>query len=74
MKLDRSERISGEVAESYVQWAEELSLLKTIKIPQCYFSLRQSIEGVNVQIHGFFDTSQIAYAAVIYMITEFTCR
>ena len=41
-------------------------------IPRCPFRLHQSKEGVNVQIHGFSDASQKAYAAVVNMRTKFT--
>ena len=43
----------------------ELSLLSSIQVPRCYFRLKQT--SVSVQLHGFSDASELAYAAVVYI-------
>ena len=48
---------------------EELHLFSHIKIPRCYFELGKS--PINIQIHGFSDASERAYAAVLYIRCDY---
>ena len=51
----------------------DLNTLKNIRVPRCYadYSLAQSTVCSH-QIHGFSDASERAYAAVVYLRTEFS--
>ena len=47
----------------------ELSLLSSIQVPRCYYRLKQT--PVSVQLHGFSDASELAYAAVVYIRCDY---
>ena len=54
------------------QWSnliQEFERLSEISVPRCYVLLDQKI--VSQQLHGFCDASRRAYAAVIYLRTEY---
>jgi len=60
------------VGEKLAKWnslISELHLLSNIHIPRCYYRLEQS--PVKVQIHGFCDASELAYAAVVYVRCDY---
>ena len=53
-----------------------MHLLKTLTIPRCYFSPGST---TSVQLHGFCDASEAAYAAAVYIRSTYsdgsvTCR
>ena len=48
----------------------ELNKLNTVKIPRCYFKKDDLI--FSKQIHGFSDASKSAYAAMMYLRTEYS--
>ena len=49
-------------------WREELPLLDDIELARCYYLPEKSVE---VQLHGFSDASQGAFAAVVYLRTTY---
>ena len=49
----------------WLQWKTELALLSEKHIPRCYYPKRARLELV--ELHGFSDASEEAYAAVIYL-------
>ena len=50
-----------------------LSAVKNIRVPRCYANYPQTKSTVrSYQIHGFSDASEKAYAAVVYLRTEFS--
>ena len=54
------------------QWSnliQEFERLSKISVPRCYVLLDQKI--ASQQLHGFCDASRRAYAAVIYLRTEY---
>ena len=63
-KVDWDSKLDEDLTALHVQWRNELSLLKHITVPRCYFSAEPS---TSVQLHGFSDASEVAYAAVVYI-------
>ena len=58
--------------ESLVAWnriIHDLSSLKPIKVPRCYFSNAITAKPEGYELHGFCDASSKAYAAVVYLRT-----
>lgn len=61
--------ITGELLEQWNNVLLDLNELNVIKIPRCYFKADSFI--VSKQVHGFSDASKSAYAAVMYLRTEY---
>ena len=53
------------IEEDWRCWRSELSHLSTIGIPRCYFPKEAAVHLV--QLHGFSDASENAYAGVVYL-------
>ena len=53
------------IHDDWMQWRSELNLLTTKHIPQCYFSKTTTI--TSTELHGFSNTSERAYATVVYL-------
>lgn len=53
------------IEETWSQWRDELNLLFEQHILRCYFPTSAKI--ISVQLHGFSDASQQAYAGVVYL-------
>ena len=51
--------------QSWLQWRSELHLLAERNIPRCYYPKQTDI--ASIKLHGFCDTSEDAYAGVIYL-------
>ena len=64
LKVDWDEQVPDQLRAQHEKWREELPLLSTISLPRCYFSAQTAL---TVQLHGFCDSSESAYAAVIYL-------
>ena len=45
-------------------WRSQLPILSTIKLPRCYY---ESEPALSIELHGFSDASEAAYAAVVYV-------
>ena len=57
-------------------WRSQLPILSTIQLPRCYFEQGPTL---SVELHGFSDASEAAYAAVVYVRATYqrhtpTCR
>ena len=63
-KFGWDDPLEGKAAEQHKEWRRQLPLLKSVVLPRCYFT-----EGtvVTLQLHGFADASESAYAAVVYI-------
>ena len=61
--------LSGELLNTWNFLVEELHLFSHIKIPHYYFELGKS--PINIQIYGFSDASERAYAAVLYIRCDY---
>ena len=55
------------IREKWLQWRLELKLLSTKIIPKCYFPKDSQVS--DMELHGFCDASEAAYAAVVYVQT-----
>ena len=64
MAIDWDEDVPDDLKAQHVKWREELPLLASIQLPRCYF---REEPALTVQLHGFCDSSESAYAAVIYV-------
>ena len=64
-KLDWDEDVPPHILEVWEKWRTELPLLHNHLIPRCYY--RKDAEVKSIQLHGFSDASESAYAAVAYL-------
>lgn len=61
----------------HLTWRNQLSELSDKQLPRCYFD---SAPRASTELHGFCDTSEAAYAAVVYIRATYvvqtkpTCR
>ena len=58
------DELEESLAAQHIQWRAELSILKDISLPRCYFD---SEPTTSITLHGFSDASTLAYAATIYI-------
>ena len=65
MKVDWDDPVPSSVHEPWLQWRSELHLLSKRHIPRCYFPKDAHISII--QLHGFSDASESAYAGVVYL-------
>jgi len=63
------EPLAGEMLDTWNLLINDLSLLSSIQVPRCYYRLKQT--PVSVQLHGFSDASELAYAAVVYIRCDY---
>ena len=65
-KEDWDTPLKKEHRELFERWINDLEQVGTISISRCYF---QGVVGEvkSVQLHGFTDASDAAYAATIYI-------
>ena len=64
-KVGWDDPVGDEVEDSWKKWRMELPLLSNVMIPRCYFPKHAHV--VSVQLHGFSDASESAYAGVVYI-------
>ena len=64
-KVDWDEPVPDNIHEIWLQWRNELPTLATMHIPRCYSPVGATV--VSVQLHGFSDASEEAYAGVVYL-------
>ena len=64
-KIDWDQHVPTEIKEAWFQWRSELTMLTEVHIPRCYFDKQTS--SPSIEIHGFCDASEAAYAAVVYL-------
>ena len=65
LKLDWDDPAPDHVLEVWSRWRRELLALTTIHIPRCYSPIGFNLSSV--QLHGFSDASEEAYAGVAYL-------
>ena len=54
--------------QSWLKWRSELHVLADHHIPRCYYPRHADV--ASVQLHGFCDASEAAYAGVVYFRTQ----
>ena len=63
-KVGWDDPLDKHLADQHKEWREQLSILKCLTLPRCYFD---SGAVVSVQLHGFSDASEAACAAAVYI-------
>ena len=63
-RLQWEDPVPDSILAVWSRWKDELPLLSSHHIPRYYFNKNTSI--TSLQLHGFSDTSQLAYAGVVY--------
>lgn len=68
-KADWDDSLPESLCQRWKKWCEELKKVGSIEIPRCYPS---EITGGSTSflLHGFCDSSQTSYAAVVYLRIE----
>ena len=67
-KKNWDEPVDENIRKDWVKWVDDLSAVKFITLPRCYFKGR--IEILNSTFHVFTDASVLAFAAVIYLVIQ----
>ena len=65
LKIDWDDPLPTDVHTAWSQWRSELKCLSSKHIPRCYFP--DGADVVAIELHGFSDASEDAYAAVVYL-------
>ena len=67
LKTDWDEPLCDELNFKYTSWLSDLMKVQSISIDRCYFhNLRDQVTS----LHGFADSSDVAYAATVYLRIE----
>ncbi|XP_064386059.1 uncharacterized protein LOC135334711 [Halichondria panicea] len=64
-KIDWDDPVPSDIQDAWIQWRKELPLLSQKHVPRCYFDKKSQPHCL--QLHGFSDASEVAYAAVVYL-------
>ena len=65
LKLDWDDPVPDHILEVWSQWRKELLALTTVHISRCYLPV--GFTPTSVELHGFSDSSEEAYAGVVYI-------
>ena len=63
-KLGWDEAVPEPYITKHREWRAQLPVLASIQLPRCYFANEATL---TVELHGFSDASEAAYAAVVYI-------
>lgn len=63
-KVGWDDVVPDPICEVWLRWRRELKLLSMKSIPRCYFPKQAIVD--TIELHGFSDASETAYAAVAY--------
>lgn len=69
-KIDWDEDLHGSMLSKWQSTLLELESLSQLRIPRCYFA-ETELKPSSIQLHGFSDASQRAYAAAVYLRPEY---
>jgi hypothetical protein len=70
MKGDWDQEVPGDVKNDFLLWLRELPLLEEVRIPRWLKEIEESV--VNCSLHAFCDASKAAYAAAVFVRTEYS--
>ena len=70
--MDWDDSVPKAIEEDWRCWGSELSHLSTMGILRCYFP--KEVAVYSVQLHGFSDASENAYAGEVYLRVSDTSR
>ena len=65
IKVEWDDPVPEDIRKVWLQWRSELTSLATMHIPRCYSPVGTTI--TLIQLHGFSDASEEAYAGVVYL-------
>ena len=68
--IDWDNPLDGEILKQWMEILNDLVSLTEAKVPRCYIQFIE--ESRYHEIHGFWDASDKAYAAVVYLRTKYT--
>ena len=66
-KTGWDEELQGNIFKLFMKLLSEMGKLSGIAMPRCYFI--PTIKAVDIQLHGFSDASERAFAGVVYVRT-----
>ena len=69
LKISWNEPLNEDLALRYSSWLSDLLKVQCIPVERCYITNSEE-NVVSFQIHGFGDSSEVAYAAVVYLEIE----
>ena len=69
-KLDWDEAVPEAIESVWSKWRSQLQSLSRIHIPRCY--IPKDVQVTSLQLHGYCDASEDAYAGVVYLRMEDT--
>ena len=64
-KIPWDDPVPEAIHQVWSQWRDELQLLSSHHLPRCYFP--KEVKIISMELHGFSDASQLAYAGVVYV-------
>ena len=64
-KVDWDDSVPEPIREVWSRWREKLKLLADQNVPRCYYPT--DTRPRSLQLHGFSDASESAYAGVVYL-------
>ena len=67
-KKNWDEPVDENVRKDWAKWVNDLSTVKFITLPKCYF--KGQIEILNSTLHVFTDVSVLAFVAIIYLVIQ----
>ena len=67
-KTNWDSELKGESLRKWKSFLQDLILIDCYHIPRCYFAC----QPVDIQLHGFSDASERAYAAVVYIRSTYS--
>ena len=65
--LEWDELVPKDAHCRFLEWVNDINLLKRWKIPRCYFPENAWTSQKNIELHSFSDASEKGYGAYVYI-------